>query len=160
MRFLIAAAVGSVAITGTFGAYTALSPVTQDNDFSDRYLQLARNAPDLLARVIAATLPNCLTEAARGPLNDAMVGGLATKTYFKSGIFMAEGKSAEQSADEFIPWITKQAEPLNAAQREAYLTLINGELTSPNVVLCVNSAIKSAITEKIDLKAGVWNLRT
>ncbi|SFB48129.1 hypothetical protein SAMN03159496_04114 [Rhizobium sp. NFR07] len=80
MRLLLAAAIVSVAIVGIFGAHTALSPAAQENDFSDRYLKLARDAPDQLASLIAATLPNCLTEAARASLNDPVVEELATKT--------------------------------------------------------------------------------
>ncbi len=160
MRFILAAAIGSVAITGMFGAYSTLSSTTSDSDFSIQYLQLASSNPDLLTMEIANNLPNCLSELARGLLDDSMVADLATKTLFKSGILIAEGKSAEQSAKEFIPWITEQAKPLNSLQKETYLKLIRGELLRPNVALCVISSVKAAIGEKIDLKAVAWDLRT
>jgi len=89
-----------------------------------------------------------------------MIADLAAKTFFRSGVLMAEGKNAEQSAEEFIPWIIKQAEPLNSVQKNAYLALIKGELTTPDVILCVHSSIKTSIDERIDLKAAVWDIRT
>ncbi|SCX31045.1 hypothetical protein DSM25558_5110 [Agrobacterium sp. DSM 25558] len=160
MRLIFAAAITLVAITGIFGAYSTLPSKTTDNDFSNHYLQLARNSPDLLGKVIKSTLPNCLTDAARVLLDDQMIADLATKTFFKSGVLMAEGKKAEQSAKEFIPWIVKQAEPLGPVQKKTYLALVKGELTSPDVILCVHSSIKTLIDKRIDLKASVWDIRT
>lgn len=89
-----------------------------------------------------------------------MVAELVARTLLRSGVLMAEGKTSEQSAEEFIPWILKQAASLEPVQKETYLALVKGELSGSEAILCVNSSIWASIGKRIDLKARAWDIRT
>lgn len=160
MRLLSAVAVVSIALTGMFGAYSYLPSKTADDDFPAQYVRLARATPDELITMIATTLPQCLTREAQAALDDPVLADFAAKTFFKSGLLMAEGKSAEQASEEFIPWLTEHSKALNPAQKEIYADLVKTKLNTSDVMLCLYSAIRTSIANRIDLKAKIWELRT
>lgn len=158
MRLLLLTAAAVAAISGVFGIYS--TTVSSNGDgFSEKYLALSRRAPEQLNALIASALPDCIPSGIRPSLSDRVVADLAIKTYFKTGVLMAEGKSEEQSSEEFIPWILEEAKPLSESQKEGYRRLLSGGLTARETIFCVNSSIKEAFATRIDVKASGWALR-
>ncbi|MFK3691964.1 hypothetical protein ACI2J4_17060 [Agrobacterium tumefaciens] len=158
MRIILFGSIAFAAIAA-LGANFFSSSTTSANEFSVRYLQLARINPQTLTSLISTSLPNCLGEAARRELHDTAVADLATKTYFRSGVLMAEGKSADESANELIFWIIQESKSLNNFQKQAYIRLSKGGLMTKGAILCVHSQIRAAMDERINLKAFTWNFR-
>lgn len=156
MRLLIPIIAAVAALSGAFGIYSTTA-WRSDGGFREHYLALARHAPDRLSGLIASALPSCIPDAARTLASDDEIADLTVKTYFKSGVLMAEGKTAEQSAEEFIPWILKQVEPLSTAQKEKYLKL--ARLNTETSILCVYTSVEASLSERIDTKASSWDLR-
>lgn len=158
MRLLFLTGVAVAAISGAFGIYS--TTVSNNGDgFPEHYLALLRRAPDQLNAIIASALPDCIPSDIRPSLSDRGVADLAVKTYFKSGILMAEGKTEEQSSEEFIRWILEEAKSLSESQKDGYRRLLNGGLTSRETIFCVVSSIKEALATRIDVEASGWDLR-
>lgn len=160
MRLFSAVATISIVITGILGAYSYLPSKTADEDFPAQYVRLAQATPEELTTMIATTLPKCLTREAQVALDDPILMDFTAKTFFKSGLLMAEGKSAEQASEEFMPWLTEHSKALTSAQKETYADLVKTKLNTSDVMLCLYSAIRTSIANRIDLKAKIWALRT
>lgn len=144
MRLLALVAVLSALSIGGVGLHRLLQPVAAANpDFSTRYRRLAEQSPDRLIGLLQSALPQCLPANARPLVQDTAVAELAAKTLFRSGLVMAEGKSAEQGASELIPWLSGQAKSLTGEQRDAYLDLLKTGLNRPETTVCVLSAARS-----------------
>lgn len=155
---LVATAVALIAAGGVGGHYVT-SAEKLDNGFSQKYLSLVNSNPDEISRYISASMTNCLPPVARTYVGDPVVNDLATKTFLKSIVLMAEGKSPEQSSTEFIPWIIKQAEGASKQQQQDYISLAKNGLTNPDTMSCVMFTVKQSIDQRIDIAAG-WDLRS
>lgn len=158
MRLALSITVASIALTA-FGIHLATATGEAETSPAERYLLLANHAPDQVSSLIASALPRCLPAGAQPLVAERPIAELAVKTLFKSGVLAAQGKTAKESATEFIQWITQQAEPLSASQKEDYLKLLKTGLNSEETMLCVYGLVSTAAVERIDLKAHSWNLR-
>jgi hypothetical protein len=150
-------AAGCVVIA--FGAHQWRQAQQQEAAFSAQYLSIAQEAPDRLLTLFEAAIPVCMPSASHRLLGDVQVHNLAAESLLKSGVLMAEGKSAEQSSDELIPWITKTGETLTRVQKTAFVDLLEAGLSKQEVMLCVMSRIKGQLNDRLDVKAMAWPLR-
>jgi hypothetical protein len=158
MRTVFVAASIAAAVAGTLTIQALLSEGDEDRYSSD-YLLVAQRAPDKLLSVISAALPTCLSESARPYLSDVVVADLAAKTLFKSGVLMAEGRTAEARSNELRTYVLDESGAMSPTQRATYLTLLKAELLGPDKMLCVYSAVRVSYERRVDLKAISWDLR-
>jgi hypothetical protein len=124
-----------VAVTaGVFGV-RALSTEDTTEPFSSDFLLMTHQSPDQLLQLITIALPACLDDDARRYITDSGVFELATKTLFKSGVLMAERKSADASSKEMVSYILEQSKSLNAAQKANYLSLMKSDLNGSDITM-------------------------
>jgi hypothetical protein len=158
MRTVFVAASIAAAIAGTLTTQALFTEGAEDR-YSRDYLLVAQRAPDTLLSVISASLPACLSESARPYLSEVIVADLAAKTLFKSGVLMAEGRTAEDRSNELRTYVLGESGALSPTQRATYLSLLKGELLGPDKMLCVYSAVRASYERRVDLKAISWDLR-
>ncbi|WP_428426531.1 hypothetical protein [Pararhizobium sp.] len=145
---------------GGIGAHYAISPDISDDTFPARFLSAAHRDPDTIARHIAGIMPSCLPENAHMYVTDPAVLNLGAKTFMKSMTLMAENRSPERTSSELISFIIKEAEGLSAQQQQSFIALTKDEsgFHDRDTMLCVMSAIKTSIDQRIDVTAE-WDLR-
>jgi hypothetical protein len=158
MRLILVTAIASVAAVGIFQVYSTQPSDGPDNNYPGQYLRLAKNAPDLLSTIIRGAIPLCISETAQTLIKDDKIAELATQTYFKSGVLMSEERSLEESAEEMVPWIIKQAEPFNNTQKNNFVALLQ-ELRTADAMYCVSYAVKKMIDVRLDVRVMTWELR-
>ena len=158
MRIILLAVSVASAVAGALAIH-AISANNTEDPYAREYLLMAQRAPDQLQELILAALPGCLDLAARLFVADNTVAELATKTLFKSGILMVEGKTAEQSSREVVPYILHHARALSPAQKTNFADLMKSGQFGPDTLLCVYSSVKAAHATRVDMKAIAWDLR-
>lgn len=158
MRTVLVAASIAAAVGGTLATKVLLTERAED-PYSRDYLLVAQRAPDTLLSLISAALPACLSDSARSYLSEVVVADLAAKTLFKSGVLMAEGRTAEERSNELRTYVLDESRALSPTQSATYLSLLKGKLLGPDKMLCVYSAVRASYERRIDLKAISWDLR-
>jgi hypothetical protein len=158
MRIILLAVLVASAVAGALAIHAASTKDTVD-PYAREYLLMAQRAPDQLQELISAALPGCLDVAARPYIADTAVADLATKTLFKSGILMVEGKTAEQSSGEVVPYILYHARSFSPAQKRDFADLMKNGQFGPDTLLCVYSSVRAARAGRVDMKAIAWDLR-
>jgi len=158
MRIILLSVSIFSAVAGALAIYGVSTRNTVD-PYAREYLLMAQRAPDRLQELISAALPGCLDLAARPFVADTAVADLATKTLFKSGILMVEGKTTEQSSGEVVPYILDHARSLSPAQKTNFADLMKSGQFGPDTLLCVYSSVKAAHATRVDMKAIAWDLR-